>query len=75
MGRYPTGMVGSITFVRGDDQKYDIIGRYKVSKKATLIVSAPTVFFENTEALGGLTEYVEGRRANIYCTLFSDFLN
>jgi hypothetical protein len=64
MGRYT--LTGTVIFVRGDDQKYDVIGRYKVSKKATLIVSAPTVFFENTETLGGLTEYVEGRRANIY---------
>ncbi len=64
MGRYPTGIVGSIVFVRGDDQ-YDIIGRYRVSEKAMLIVSAPSVLYENTEALGGLTEYVEGKRADI----------
>ncbi len=64
MGRYPTGMVGSIIFVRGDDQKYDVIGRYKVSEKAVLIVSASSVVYENTEALGVL-EYVEGKRADI----------
>ena len=63
MTKYPSGMVGSIIFVRGDDQKYDVIGRYKVSEKAVLIVSASSVLYENTEALGGL--YVEGKRADI----------
>ena len=65
MGRYPSGLVGSIVFMSGNDQEYDVIGRYKVSEKAVLIVSAPSVLYENTEALGGLTEYVEGKRADI----------
>jgi hypothetical protein len=61
MTRYPTGIVGSIVFMRGED----VVGRYRVSEKAVLIVSASSVLYENTEALGGLTEYVEGRRADI----------
>lgn len=56
-------MVGSIIFVRGDDQKYDIIGRYRVSTKATLVVS-PAVAYENT--LGVLSEYVEAKKAIIH---------
>jgi len=63
MTRYPSGMVGSIIFVRGDDQKYDVIGRYRVSTKATLLVS-PAVAYENT--LGVLSEYVEGKKADIH---------
>jgi len=62
MTRYPSGMVGSIIFMRGDD----IVGRYKVTEKAMLIVSASSVLYENTEALGGLTEYIEAKRANIH---------
>ena len=66
MGRYPTGIVGSIVFVRGDDQKYDVIDRYRVSTKATLIVS-PAVAYENTlNGLDGLTEYIEAKKAVIH---------
>ena len=64
MTRYPTGMVGSIIFVRGDDQKYDVVGRYRILRKATLIVSASSVAYENT--LGVLSEYVEAKKANIH---------
>ena len=66
MGRYPS-LTGTVVFVSGDDQKYDVIGRYKVTEKAMLIVSAPSVAYENTlNGLNGLTEYIEGKRANIY---------
>jgi hypothetical protein len=62
MGRY-TGLTGSIVFVRGNDQEFDVVGRYRVSTKATLIVS-PAVAYENT--LGVLSEYVEAKKANIH---------
>lgn len=63
MGRYPTGIVGSIVFVRGNDKEFDVVGRYRVSTKATLLVS-PAVAYENT--LGILSEYVEAKKANIH---------
>ena len=66
MTRY-TGLTGSIVFVRGNDQKYDVIGRYRVSTKATLIVSASSVVYENTlNGLDGLTEYIEAKKAIIH---------
>ena len=58
MGRY-TGLTGSIVFVRGSDQEFNVVGRYRVSTKATLVVS-PTVVYENTlNGLDGLTEYID----------------
>jgi len=65
MGRY-TGLTGSIVFVRGSDQEFDVVGRYRVSTKATLVVS-PTVVYENTlNGLDGLTEYIEAKKAIIH---------
>jgi len=66
MGKYPTGIVGSIVFVRGNDQGFDVVGRYRVLTKATLLVS-PAVAYENTlNGLDGLTEYIEAKKANIH---------
>jgi len=66
MGRY-TGLTGSIVFVRGSDQEFDVVGRYRVSTKATLIVSASSVVYENTlNDLDGLTEYIEAKKAIIH---------
>ncbi len=65
MGRY-TGLTGSIVFVRGGDQEFDVVGRYRVSTKATLLVS-PAVAYENTlNGLDGLTEYIEAKKAIIH---------
>ena len=65
MGRY-TGLTGSIVFVRGSDQEFDVVGRYRVSTKATLLVS-PAVAYENTlNGLDGLTEYIEAKKAIIH---------
>jgi len=65
MGRY-TGLTGSIVFVKGSDQEFDVVGRYRVSTKATLLVS-PAVAYENTlNGLDGLTEYIEAKKAIIH---------
>ena len=57
---------GLIVFVRGNDQGFDVVGRYRVSTKATLLVS-PAVAYENTlNGLDGLTEYIEAEKANIH---------
>jgi len=53
----------SIVFMRGED----VVGRYSVSEKATIIVSAPSVVYENDL---DFSEYVKGRTANI--TLYAD---
>jgi hypothetical protein len=63
MGRY-TGLTGTVIFVRGNDQEFDVVGRYRILRKATLIVSASSVAYENT--LGVLSEYVEAEKANIH---------